>query len=951
MIGGPASATYRLQLGSGFRLADALAAVPYLDSLGVGALYLSPITAATAGSTHGYDVCDPTAINPELGDEDDLRALSAALAARGMGLLIDIVPNHMAATTANRWWRNLLADGPDSPDAPVFDIDWRPTGATGRGQVLLPVLGAYYGEVLARGEIRLALEDDEPVVAYHDRRFPLAVHSWPAPLEAIAARADHGGGAWAGAIASLAGEIRAARAEPAGADAAGTDAPRFLDPRAAAGLRGRLAGILTAHPGAREAVAAALEAERDPDRLHALLEQQAYRLAYWRIANERINYRRFFDVADLVGVRVGDTEVFARVHELALRLVREGLVSGLRIDHIDGLWDPHAYLERLQVAARGDGVGQGERVWIVVEKILSGDEQLPGEWPVAGTTGYEFGRAVTSALLDPVGLAALDDLYHRFIGRPERFADLLHRQKLRVLDELFAGEIAQRSAELNRLAELDRSARDLSHRQLGEALAEVTAAFSAYRTYARDLVQRPADRARIEHAVAEAARRRPELDADALAMVRRVLLFELGGPAERDPERDRAWLDLVLKWQQLTGPLMAKGQEDTALYQYNRLLSLNMVGGEPDPPRDQVGAAGFHRHARAQVDRWWGGLTATSTHDSKRSEDVRGRLNVLADAHDAWQRALWRWHRMNAPHRRQVNGHVAPDANEELFLYQTLVGAWPQDPADRPRFRERLARYLVKAAREAKVHTSWTRVNEAYEQALLGFADTILDPARAPDFAADLERVVERVALHGAVNSLAQLALKIAAPGVPDFYQGTELWTLTLVDPDNREPVDLAARTSLLADLDQRAAAERADLCASLCRRWQSGAIKLYITSRGLRARREQPALFLRGSYTPLDGEGARADHIIAFARHLGDHWLIAAVPRLPATLGAGMPLGRRTWRDTAIRLPDGAPTRWRDVLSGEVVTADQGALAAGQVFHHLPVSLLRADTGAGDEA
>jgi (1->4)-alpha-D-glucan 1-alpha-D-glucosylmutase len=926
MASRPAASTYRLQLGGPVRLADALAAVPYLDALGAGALYLSPITAATPGSGHGYDVCDPTCINPELGTEDDLRALSAALAARGMGLLVDIVPNHMAASFANRWWRNLLADGPDSPDAPVFDIDWRPTGTTGRGQVLLPVLGGSYGEVLARGEIRLALDEDIPAVAYHDRRFPLAVHSWPPLLEAWAANLTGPSDELAAAAAAVARDIRLAQR--------GTGEVRFAPPGMAAQLRARVAELVAAGGGAREALAAALEAVSQPDALHLLLEEQAYRLADWHIASERINYRRFFDVADLVGVRVGDQEVFARTHGLVLRLLADGVVSGVRIDHIDGLWDPLAYLERLQAAAGGDR-------WLVVEKILAGDEELPREWPVAGTTGYEFQRAVACALLDPGGLDGLDELYHRFTGRPERFADLLFRQKLRVLDELFAGEIGQRSAELCRLADLDRDARDLSHRQLGRALSAVTAAFSVYRTYARGMEQRPADRARIQEAVAEAGRRRPDIDPGAFAFVRRVLLFERGPGPGQAWARDRAWLDFVLRWQQLSGPLMAKGLEDTALYQYNRLLSLNMVGGEPDPPRESVGPAAFHRHAAAQVDRWWGGLSATSTHDSKRSEDVRARLHVLAEVPESWQRALWRWHRQNAPQRRPVGERVAPDPNEELFLYQTLIGLLPLDRAERPRFLERLERYLVKAAREAKLHTSWQRVDEGYETALLDFTRAILDPARSGDFLADLERVVERVALHGAVNSLAELALKLASPGVPDFYQGTELWTLTMVDPDNRDPVDLSARARLLADLDQRAARDRPALCAHLCRTWQTGAIKMYTASRGLRARRARPALWQRGSYTPLDPSGARARHLLAFTRHLDDDWLLCAVPRLPATLASGLPLGPRIWRDTQVLLPDGAPPFWRDILSGARLTASAGTLSAGLLFRHLPIAIL----------
>jgi (1->4)-alpha-D-glucan 1-alpha-D-glucosylmutase len=845
----PAS-TYRLQLSADFRLADALAAVPYLDALGIAALYLSPVTAATPGSRHGYDCCDPTRVNPELGSEEELVLLSAALRERGMGLLIDIVPNHMAASTHNPWWREVLAIGPAAPAADLFDIEWRRLGAGGRPQVLLPVLADRYGEVLARGDIRI--DGDE--VAYFDRRYPIAADT----LDGLEA------------------------------------------------------------------------AKGDLDGLHRLLERQHYRLADWRVANERVNYRRFFDVSDLVALRSQDPSVFERTHALALRLARAGLVTGLRIDHVDGLWDPRGYLERLQAALGGDA-------WIVVEKILIGDEALPAEWPVGGTTGYEFGRAVTGLQVDAGGLQALDDLYHRFAGRPERFADLLVRQKRKMLRELFAGEMANRAAELFEVSDRQRGARDLSRHQLADAFAEVTASLPVYRLYGRAGAARPADRALLDRAVAEVTARRPDLDAPVLAWVRRVLALELGEAAD-DPDLARRWIDLVMRWQQLTGPVMAKGLEDTALYQYNRLLSLNMVGGEPDPPRRHLGAGEFHRRAAAQLERWWGGLNATTTHDSKRSEDVRSRLHVLAEIPDVWRRAVWRWHALNQPHRTSLAGRAVPDPNEELFVYQTLLGAWPLSDGEMDGFGERISAYLVKAAREAKMHSSWLEPDEEHEAALVDFASALIDPARAPDFHADMERLAGRVARWGAVNSLAQLALKLAAPGVADFYQGTELWTLTLVDPDNRRPVDLAARAELLARLE-RDASDPGDLV----RHWRDGRLKMLVTWRGLSARRAEPDLFLRGDYLPLEVSGTAAAHLFGFARrHLGA-WLVCAVPRMPARLAGGFPLGR-SWRDTLLALPAGAPVEWTDLTTGASARAVDGSLRAADLFRSLPVALLRAD-------
>lgn len=851
----PAASTYRIQ-ASGRRLAELLPAIEYLDALGVGALYLSPVAEARPGSAHGYDVIDPTRVDPALGDEADLAALAAELARRGMGLLLDIVPNHMAASPLAPWFADVLARGEASPHAAAFDIDW----ARGGGRIHLPVLGTSYAEALARGDITV----EAGAVRTFEHRFPLAPGTAPAG-----------------------------------------DGPL------------------------------------DADALHALLERQCYRLADWRTAPERVNYRRFFDVSDLIGLRVEDPAVWDAVCALPLRLARAGHVTGLRVDHIDGLRDPRAALERLQRALVGDDAyARGERFWIVVEKILSAEEEevLPDDWPVHGTTGYEFARAVTSVMIDADGLARLDELYHRLAGRPPRFVDLLQREKRHMLHGLFAGELARCAELLCALADRDREARDISPRALTEALTAVTAALPVYRTYAAEGVMREIDRARVAAAAELVRATRPDIEPAALEIVRRALALELDGAG-----------DLVARWQQLTGPVMAKGLEDTTLYQYNRLLALNMVGGEPDPPRRHLTAAAFHRHAAHQAKRWPGGLLATSTHDSKRSEDVRCRLHVLSEVPEAWQRALAAWTRENDRHRVAVGPSRAPDANEELFIYQTLVGAWPLDASDHPAFAERLRRYLVKALREAKVHTSWQQPDEVYEAAVLGFAGAILDPARAPAFIEGLRRFAARVALHGAVGSLAQLALKLASPGVADFYQGSELWTLTLVDPDNRAPVDLELRARMLAELAAASARDPVALCRDLVRSWEDGRIKLHVTARGLAARRADPELFVRGAYLPAETHGARAAHLIAFARRAEGRWLLCAAPRHPARLAGGMPLGARVWRDTTVRLPPEAPARWRDLVTGVPLAAEGDSLAAAALFRHLPVALLLSEPNFSD--
>ncbi len=851
----PAASTYRIQ-ASGQRLADLTGAIAYLDALGVGALYLSPVAQAQPGSTHGYDVIDPARVDPALGDEADVAALAAELARHRMGLLLDVVPNHMAASPRSPWFAEVLARGEASPHAAAFDIDW----ARGGGRLHLPVLGTTYGEALARGELTVGPDG----VRYFDHRFPLAAGTAPEPGRAL-----------------------------------------------------------------------------DADATHAVLERQHYRLADWRTAPERANARRFFDVNDLIGLRVEDPAVFDRVLALPLRLARAGHVTGLRVDHVDGLRDPRGALERMQRALVGDDAyARGERFWVVVEKILSAEEQedLPDDWPVHGTTGYEFGRAVTSVLVDAGGLERLGELYHRLAGRPPRFGDLLLRDKRRMLLDLFPGDLARCTELLCALADGDRDTRDLSPRALGEALAALTAALPVYRTYAHGGVMSAVDRARVAGAAELVRASRPDVVPAALEMVRRALSCEVPGGEE-----------LLARWQQLTGPVMAKGLEDTALYQYNRLVALNMVGGEPDPPRQHLTAAAFHRYAAHQAERWPGGLLATSTHDSKRSEDVRCRLHVLSEIPEAWQRALTAWTRMNAQHRIAVGPSRAPDANEELFLYQTMVGAWPFDTGDEAAFGARLRRYLVKALREAKVHTSWHQPDEVYEAAVLGFAGTILDPARSAEFLDGMRRFAARVALSGAVGSLSQLALKLASPGVADFYQGTELWTLTLVDPDNRAPVDLELRARLLAEVNEAFARDPVALCRDLVRRWSDGRIKLHVTARGLAARRADPALFLGGAYLPAEVTGARAAHLLSFARRADDRWLLCATPRHPARLATGMPLGVRVWRDTAVRLPDGAPRRWRDLATGQVVKGEDGSLAACELFRHLPVALLRGEPNFSD--
>jgi (1->4)-alpha-D-glucan 1-alpha-D-glucosylmutase len=847
-------ATFRLQFRAGTTFDDARRAVPFLDELGVDTLYASPILAARAGSEHGYDCVDPGRLDPSLGDEAAFVKLVDELRAHGMGLVVDLVPNHMAASTENPWWLDVLRHGRASRFAPYFDVDWEAPGADGR--VLVPVLGDPYGDVLERGELRVVEEDGERWVRYFDQRFPLA-------------------------------------------------------PGTARGPMTRFDGV-AGDPGSWAA-------------LDELLGKQHYRLAFWRVAGREIDYRRFFDIADLVGVRVEDPDVFEATHAYVASLVERGLVDGLRIDHVDGLLDPHAYLELLQATM----AGRGRARYVVVEKILAVGESLPGEWPVAGTTGYDFLRTLNDVFVDELGEARLEAFYRSLRDTPASFEDLVRSRKRMVLRELFGAEIASLVRRLKALAMQDRHARDLTIDELGESLREVTACLEVYRTYAREGEDvRPADRHAIEEAVRCARGRLPAWFGGALDFVRGVVLLEDGSLDER--------LAFVQRWQQLSGAVMAKGLEDTALYVYNRLVSRNDVGSDPASPAPPV--EDFHRENRARLRRWPGSLLATSTHDTKRSEDVRARINVLSEIPDRWAEHVQRWIRWNRVRKREVGGRMVPDRNEEMLLYQTLVGAWPLVEGERRELARRVKAYMVKAAREAKVHTSWTRPDTAHEAALERFVGSILASSNRR-FREDFGELEQVAAFHGAVNGLAQVVLKVASPGVPDFYQGTSLWNLSLVDPDNRREVDLERHRDLLEELD-RDEPEPADLLDT----WRDGRVKLWVTSRALRLRRQEPDLFLRGEYLALQARGRRSGNVCAFARRgNGGRWAVAVVPILSTFAGEGRwPVGYGAWGRTVLDLPVGAPSRWQNIFTWErVQTRPDGSIRMADALRSFPVALL----------
>ncbi|MBY0229158.1 MAG: malto-oligosyltrehalose synthase [Gemmataceae bacterium] len=915
-------ATYRFQLNAGLPFASVAGLLDYLHDLGIRDVYLSPILQARPGSLHGYDACDHSRVNPELGGLPGLEALAAALAARGMGALLDVVPNHMGiGHPSNRWWWDVLENGQASRHADHFDIDWKPVNPDLAGKVLLPVLGKQYGEALEAGELRLVHERGGFSLAYFQHRFPVSPRS--ARL-VLASRLDH--------LAKRLGETEAMQEyrsvvrslELLPLDPHG----RETREREAAVARRRLAALADATPEAREEIEEAVKlfngAPGDPasfDALDGLLAEQPYRLAYWQVAADEINYRRFFDVNDLAAIRTEVPEVFDAVHRIPLELLAAGHVHGLRIDHPDGLHSPAGYFRQLQeayVRARGiEGKPTGPPwpLYVLAEKILGEGETLTREWALDGTTGYDFMTALNGLFIAPESIARLDEAYSAFCGPPPPFASLVRKCKLRMMEGAMASEAASLAHQLDRLAERSRRYRDFTLSAIAEALRELIASLAVYRTYTdTEGGASPRDRAVIEHAVADARAAAPAL-ADALFDFLRdtVLLDNLAQFPADDAERVREW---VLRFQQITGPIMAKGIEDTAFYLYNRLVSLNEVGGHPHAPC--VPLEKFHELGRARAAEWPLSMLSTSTHDTKRSEDVRARINVLAEIPDEWAAAVMEWRWINGPLVRDG----MPSANDQYLFYQTLLGVWPEE-ADLPGLKQRLVDYMAKATKEAKEHTGWVNPEPAYDDAVRAFVEGVL--AHGPDspFMRSFLPLQEKVARFGRMNGLAQVLLKLAGPGVPDIYQGTEMWDLSLVDPDNRRPVDYERRRAALESVrsvDPRELMEHA----------ADGRVKLWLTQRLLAHRNAHPALY-RGEYEGVMAEGEHAEAACAFVRRSGEDWALAAACIRPVRVSGG-------WGDTSLPVPQG---RLRNVLTGEEVPAHEGRVRAADLFAVLPVALL----------
>jgi len=953
------TAFYRMQFHAGFTFADAQKTVPYLRELGISHLYTSPVLAARPGSTHGYDIIDHRKLNPELGGREGFNALSSALSDAGIGLVMDIVPNHMGIGFAdNTWWLDVLEWGRSAEYAHYFDIDWFPETRGLRNKVLLPVLGDLYGRVLENGEFRLCFNPDAGAfdVFYHEHRFPVCPATYHRVLStclsavepSLKGRED---------VRSIAAEAENLRPRPASARG------RSVHRSRGSMLKKSLAGLCSRLPEFRAAIekAEGLFSKNSADgqgllRLHKLLEAQHYRPAFWRVAGHEINYRRFFQINDLAGLRVEDAAVFEDSHGLIRELIAGGQVHGLRVDHIDGLYDPVQYLERLQEMAApfAEGLGfEKGRFPVYVEKILEEHETLRPDWPVHGTTGYDALNEIGAVLLDSGGVSRLEDLFEERVGAGASDVEAgAAAAKRAIMDQELASELEVLANETVRLLKKDLLTRDFTRAEVRLALGEIVSRFPVYRTYVGPKGPSPEDERDFDWALGIARKARAVSHSYLFDVLETILKGRLSRGSSGRPAAE--CLRLARKFQQFTGPVMAKGVEDTAFYRIVPLASMNEVGGGPG--RKTGEPADFHqRMARRKTSHPLAMIT-TATHDTKRSEDVRARISVLSETPNQWAEHVDRWLVLNRRARFNVKGSTCPSSRDEYLFYQTLLGVWPHFTAETDEWppgaltemRQRVQNYMVKAAREAKMHTSWLDPDEEYESGLRDFVLRVIEGQAAAPFLRDFDSFARKIEIPGACNALSQLVLRLTIPGVPDTYQGTEFWDDSLVDPDNRRKVDYDRRMKKLEALKVsvgRYGQEKP--VQDLCSNWWDGRIKQYVLWRLLRLRRENSDLFLEGDYRPLEPAGEKEGNVLGFIRSCGERFLIVAATRLACSLGPGFPPKPSAWKDTVVSAGSDVPGTWENVLTCKVLTG--ATFACTDLFSSLPVAVLISANRRGD--
>jgi (1->4)-alpha-D-glucan 1-alpha-D-glucosylmutase len=955
--------TYRLQFNRSFTFAQAAELVPYLAALGISHCYASPYLRARPGSTHGYDIIDHNRLNPEIGSEEDFERFVAALREHGMGQILDVVPNHMGVMGSdNAWWLDVLENGQASDYASYFDIDWEPAKDELQGKILVPILGDQYGNVLDNGELKLNFDRESGAFSlfYHENRFPVNPREYPRILGRGLERLEETLAAKREDFLELQSLIAAfshlpSRNETAPDQKAERLRDKEIHKKRLATLCARSAEIaafieqnvceLNGTPGDSKSF----------DELHELVKVQAYRLAYWRVAADDINYRRFFDINDLAGLRMENEAVFEVTHRLVLDLLRQGKVDGLRIDHPDGLYDPAQYLRRLQTGLAPqspESSSEPPKFYVVVEKILTGDEQLPKEWPVHGTTGYDFMNLVNGLFVDPESVGKMDRIYRVFTGGKVSFDNLVYRSKKIVMHAALASELNVLANALSRIALANRHTCDFTLNSLKDTLSRIVACFPVYRTYISESRVSETDRGYVQEAVDCAKRQSPGSDPSVFDFVQDALLLnkaESQGNVYR-----KAVTRFAMKAQQFTSAVMAKGLEDTSFYRYHRLDSLNEVGG--DPRRFGMSPEIFHAKMAERSKSWPHSMLDTSSHDTKRSEDVRARIDVISEIPYRWGKEVRQWRELNQSKKRLVDDVLAPSRNDEYLLYQSLVGSWPLEGGVPPdaTYRERMKQYMLKAVREAKEKSSWANPNTNYEAAVIAFVDEVLAPSQENAFVASLAEFSSDVARIGMLNSLSQTLLKLTCPGVPDLYQGTELWDLSLVDPDNRRPVDYSRRAEILTEMRTwpESGAGLIACVRDLVNHMSDGRIKMYLTWRALNLRKENPKLFADGDYLRRNIQGPKAKHLVAFARRWEEQELIVVVPRLCATLFSGQsanPLD--VWKDTLLELAKGEFARasenrtYRNIFTAKTLDpgslGQEGSVRAAGLFEDFPVAAL----------
>jgi (1->4)-alpha-D-glucan 1-alpha-D-glucosylmutase len=948
-------ATYRLQLNRDFTFAQARAIVPYLAALGISHCYISPFLKARPGSLHGYDIVDHNSLNPEIGSAEEFDSFVGALHEHDMGLILDIVPNHMGVMGSdNVWWLDVLENGEASAYASFFDIDWHPLKDELQSKVLVPVLHDHYGAVLESGELKLVFhpERGEFDISYRNHRFPVNPRVYPRILQ----RATGTLGAKLGdqnldllefqSLITAFGHLPA-RQEVSSDRMVERNRDKEINKRRLAEVCARTPEIAAAIHEAVESINGTPADPKSFDELHELIKAQAFRLANWRVASDDINYRRFFDTNDLAGLCMENETVFEATHRLVLKFVADGKVDGLRIDHPDGLYDPTQYFERLRNGiAVAINNSEDESRYVVIEKILTGTERLPSQWPVCGTTGYDFANLVNGLFVDPAAVTRFERIYRNFIGDEINFDDLDYRCRKLVIRVALASELNVLADQLTRIALSKRHTCDFTLNSLREALTEVVASFPVYRTYVSSTGVSENDVHYIRAAIASAKWRSPAADTSVFDFIREVLLTHIA--EGQDAAYRNAVTAFAMKFQQFTSPVIAKGLEDTAFYRYHRLISLNDVGG--DLHRFGITTAEFHAANQDRLRDWPHTMLATSTHDSKRSEDVRARINVLSEIPALWRLRVRDWRRFNRGHRSLIAGKPAPSPNDEYLLYQTLVGAWPSEPLgdanNRKIFCERIQNYILKAIRESKQNTSWINQNSAYETAVSSFVNALLTPSVKNRFLTDFVPFQRQVARIGLWNSLSQTLLKLTSPGVPDIYQGNDLWDFSLVDPDNRRPVDYSHSQELFEGVRKWSSNPDGISVRRLLETPDDGRLKLYLIWKTLCLRKQWPEVFQRGKYLPLTVQGTRANHVVAFLRNDDHTSVLVVAPRLVAGLLGDSdlpPLGSTVWEETHVLLPHpGSFETYRNAFTGAVkpLPGAEARIPLSELLADFPVAL-----------